>query len=287
MSSDSNRPRVGRGLVHFSAEKRISRANGWPKTWTCPLPAVPHTAKIGTVPCLWLAVCLLCLFASLASAQVTHGPPRIRNVYIPTDQLKLLFDDSSKGVLMPRAKILALWEEAQRRVPSQTVPPADAVLSRAAYEAQLDEHELRITGRIWIAKLRGGWQTVDLAFGGLAIESAQLGGQPARFGRKDDGTLFLVLEKEGRFELELEMSAPLASKGGDLATTLKLPPVPASEILIRLDKGKQLQVGETTLQSDGADNGRQLFRVAVDRGGLAPLVISERFAGGNRAPLVL
>ncbi len=227
----------------------------------------------GSFEVLWLAACLLCLFSPSVSAEVTRGPPRIRNVYIPADQLKLLFDDSSKGVLMPRAKILALWEEAQRRVPSQTVPPTDAVLSQAAYEAQLDDHQLRVTGRIRIAKLRGGWQTVDLAFGGLAIESAQLGGQPARFGRKDDGTLFLVLEKEGRFELELKMSAPLASKGGDLATTLKLPPVPASEILIRLDKGKQLQVGETTLQSDGADNGQQLFRVAVDRRGLVPLVV--------------
>ena len=67
----------------------------------------------------------------------------------------------------------------------------------------------------------------------------------------------------------------------------KLPPVPASEILIRLDKGKQVQVGETTVSSEGADNGRQRFRVAVGRGGLVPLVISERSSGGNRSPLVL
>ena len=236
---------------------------------------------------LWLAAWLLSFVPLSASAQVTHGPPRIRNVYIPADQLKLLFDDSSKGVLMPRAKILALWEEAQRRVSSQTAPPADAVLSQAVYEAQLDAHELRITGCVDIAKLHEGWQTVDLAFGGLAIESAQLDGQPARFGRKDDGTTFLMLEKEGRFKLELEMSAPLASKDGDLATTLKFPPVPASEILIRLDKSKQLQVGETALQPESVDDARQLFRVAVDRSGLTPMVISERFSGGNRSPLIL
>ena len=236
---------------------------------------------------LWLALCLLCVPAASVSAQVTHGPPRIRNVYIPADQLQLLFDSSSKGVLMPRDKVMALWREAQRHGSAQPAPPADVVLSQAAYEAQLDDYELRMSGRIRIAKLRGGWQTVDLPFGGVAIESAHVGGEPARFGRKDDGTLFLVLEKEGRFELELKMSAPLASKGGDLATTLKLPPVPASEVLVRLPAGKQLQIGETTLQSDGADRAQKLFRVAVDRGGLVPLVISERFAGGNRAPLVL
>jgi len=236
--------------------------------------------------CPWLASCLLCLVASPASAQVTHGPPRIRNVYIPADQLKVLFGSSSKGVLMPRDKILALWHEARSHVASETVPPADTVLAQAAYEARLDDHELRVTGRIRIANLRGGWQAVDLPFGGLAIESAQWGGRPARFGRKDDGTLFLLLEEEGRAELELEMSAPLASKGGDLATTLKLPPVPASEILIRLDEGKQLRVGETTLEPDGTDDGEQVFRVAVDPTGLVPLVVSDRFAGGNRTPLV-
>ena len=241
----------------------------------------------GSHAVLWLAACFLYSFSSSAVAQVAHGPPRIRNVYIPADELKLMFDNSSKGVLMPREKILALWEEAHHHAPKEAVPPANAVLSQAVYETQLEDHELRITGRVQIVKLCEGWQTVDLSFGGLAIESARLDNQPARFGRKDDGTLFLVLEKEGRFDLELEMSAPLASKGGDLATTLKLPPASASELLIRLQKGKLLHVGETMLQSDSRDNGQQLFHVAVDRSGLIPLVISERFAGGNRTPLVL
>jgi len=226
------------------------------------------------------------LFPFLAFAQDANGPPRIRNVYIPDDQLTVLFGNSSKGVLMPRERILALWKKGRRHTQVETVPPADAVLAQATYEAQLEDHQLRVTGRIQIAKLRGDWQTVDLPFGGLAIESAQLGGAPARFGRKDDGTLFLVLKEEGRAELELEMSAPLASQGGDLATTLKLPPVPASEILVRLDEGKQLQVGETMLQSGSTENGQHVFSVAVDPTGLVPMVVSDSFGGGNRTSLV-
>lgn len=236
---------------------------------------------------LWFAICLLWLFPSPVLAQVTHGPPRIRNVYIPADQLKVLFDNSSEGVLMPRDKVLALWQEAQRHLQSQAVVPADTVLSQATYAARLDEHQLRLDGRIQIAKLQRGWQAVDLPFGGLALESARLGGEPARFGRKDDGTLFLLVKEEGRFDLELEMSAPLASKGGDLAATLKLPPVPASEVVIRLDQSKQLELGELTLEPDRTDNAEQVFRVAVDQTGLVPLVVSDRFGGGNRTPLVL
>ena len=41
-----NRSRGGRGLVHFSADKRYFQTNRWPKTWTCPPPAAPR----GTVP---------------------------------------------------------------------------------------------------------------------------------------------------------------------------------------------------------------------------------------------
>jgi len=236
----------------------------------------------------WLVGCLACLVLLAAWAEGAEGPPaRIRSVYIPAEELKLLFDSPAKGILVPRDKVLALWEEAQRRAPSQPAPPAGAVMPQASYEAHLADRELRMTGRVQIAVLREGWQTIDLPFGGMAIESARLGGQPARLGRKDDGTLFLMLEKEGRFELELEMSAPLASKEGDLATTLKFPPVPASEMRVRLDKGKQLHVGETTLESEAGADGRQQFRVAVGRGGLVPLVVSERRGGGSRAPLVL
>ena len=40
---------------------------------------------------------------------------------------------------MPRDKVLALWEEARRHAPPQAVPPVDAVLSQATYEAQLND----------------------------------------------------------------------------------------------------------------------------------------------------
>ncbi len=237
--------------------------------------------------CAWLSIALACVAPLPASAQVSHGPPRIRNVYIPADQLELLFENSSKGVLMPREEVLALWKEANLRTPPGSVPPVDVVPAQAAYEAHLGDHELRLTGRIQIAKLQRGWQKLDLAFGGLAIESAEIAGRPATFGRGDDGTPFLMLQEEGRFELVLRMSAPLASKGGDLATTLKLPAIPASEILLHLDEGKQLQLGETPLQAELVENGAQCFRVAVDGTGTVPLVISDRFSGGDRSPLVL
>lgn len=71
----------------------------------------PTTCAIRVCP--WLAICLLCLVPS-SLPQIAKGPPRIRNVYIPSDQLEVLFGSSAQGVLMPREKILTLWEEGQR-----------------------------------------------------------------------------------------------------------------------------------------------------------------------------
>ncbi len=250
----------------------------------------PLAGRMFVIACT--ATCLLGNCVPSAVAQVPGGPPRIRNVYIPSDQLQVLFGNSSQGVLMPREKILALWRAAHAAERSRSELPADTILTRANYLARLDAHELRITGRIEFESLQAGWRAVDLPFGGLAVESARLGEQPAQFGRHDDGTLFLLHQAQGRFALELEMSAPLASKGGDLAVTLRLPPVSACEFALELDADKQLRIGETTIPPDKippdqVGNGLQRIRVAVDETGLLPLLISDRSVGGNRAPLVL
>ena len=231
--------------------------------------------------------CVLSLWSCPAAAQVTSNPLRVRHVYIPFDQLEVLFDGPSKGMLLSREKVLALLRDAQSQTPSDGNLPADSAVTQATYEARLEDQQLRVTGRIQIVKLTDKWEVVDLPFGGLAIESARLEQEPALLGRRDDGGVFLMLEKQGRVALELEIAVPLAGTGGDLAATVTLPSIPASEMVIRLDENKQLQVGDTTLPAANIDAGQHVFRVAVDPTGIVPLVISDRFSGGTRAPLIL
>lgn len=232
-----------------------------------------------------LVLLLICLLVSQAAGDEHRRPAWIRNVYIPADQVKVLFGDSSQGVLMPRERILELWERARSETAPETVP-FDAVLTQAAYEAELEQHQWSVSGRIQIVKLSPGWQEIDLPLGGLAIESAIVDDRPAWLGQRSDGSVFLLLQAAGRFELRLQMSAALVSADGDLAATLKLPPVPASEMLLRLDAGRRLQLGEMVLQPDQVDEDRHVFRIAVGQRELVPLVVSELVAGGNRTPLV-
>ena len=81
-------------------------------------------------------------------AHVTHGPPRIRNVYIPADQIELLFANSSKGVLMPRDKVAGpLEERPSAMLRRRRRRRRAAVLSRAVYGARLEGRQLHVTGR--------------------------------------------------------------------------------------------------------------------------------------------
>ena len=62
----------------------------------------------------------------------------------------------------------------------------------------------------------------------------------------------------------MPMSAPLATKGGDLASTLKLPPVPASEMLVRLDKGRQPQKYGIGLKKGDTELGEAIQKVLME-----------------------
>ena len=71
---DCNRSQAVGGLVHFSASRRIFRINGWPKTWTCPLPATLSSFS-ATPFSLGFVLAWLCLtLASVAHGQAPSAP---------------------------------------------------------------------------------------------------------------------------------------------------------------------------------------------------------------------
>jgi hypothetical protein len=235
-------------------------------------------------PFLATTLCLA-LLSHFATAQTDKGPPRIRNVYIPQEDLEAIFGEGNKGTLMTRQEFQELWEKAVGRGEPPALPPADAVLTRARYDAELAEHELRVTARVQLTKLQVAWQTVELQFGGLAVESAKIDGDPARLGRNPNGAIVWVLHDKGRYELTLELSAPLVRTGGDLTAWLQLPQLPSSEFLLRLPEGKQVRVSGIEVKPETGDD-RRTFRVPIDKSGQVPLAILDQAGAANRVPLV-
>jgi hypothetical protein len=219
-----------------------------------------------------------------AIAQTDKGPPRIRNVYIPQEDLEAIFGEGNKGALLTRDEFNAMWKKAHGEIP--LLPPVDTVATRARYEADLTEHELRIHARIQIVKLQTAWQTLELRFDGVAIESAKIDDTIAQLGRNPDGCLVWVLHEKGRYELSLELSAPVVRTGGDLTAWLQLPPLPSSEFLLHLPEQKQVRVNGVELKSIQEAGGQKTVRIPIDRSGKVPLAMLDTTAGSRRVPLV-
>ncbi len=248
------------------------------------LSAAKHSATKLSAALLFVFLWLI-LLPGDAVAQTDKGPPRVRNVYIPQDNLETLFGEGNKGTLMTRQEFQELWEKAHGRELPMT-PPVDGLITRARYEAALAENELHVTARLQLHKLEAGWQSFDLELGGMAVESAKIDGQPARVGRNANGGLVWSLRDKGKHELVLDLSASLVRTGGDLTAWLQLVRGIASEFVLRLPEGKQVRVNGVEIKSAAADRGEQTFRIPVDKTGQIPLAILDQADASNRQALV-
>src|SRR5207249_4265036 len=65
----------------------------------------------------YLAALLLVVLAAPVGAQTDKGPPRVRNVYIPQQELEAIFGEGNKGALLTRDEFQALWTKAGGELP--------------------------------------------------------------------------------------------------------------------------------------------------------------------------
>src|SRR5262245_41280540 len=254
------------------------------KPWNQRKSGAPRSVTLATALAVAIASLLALQQPMAVFAQTEKGPPRVRHVYIPQEDLETIFGEGKKGALLTRDEFKELWQKAHGESPQ--LPPADAVLTRARYEAELAEHEIRITAHIQLVKLQDAWQTVEIQFGGVAIESAEIDGQPAKLGRNSDGCLLWVTHDKGRYELSLKLSVPVIRTGGDLTAWLQIPPLPSSEFVLRVPQDKQVRVRGVEVNSATTRDGTKAVRIPIDQSGHVPLAILDSAGASNRTPLI-
>src|SRR5262245_28313878 len=254
------------------------------KPWNQRKSGAPRSVTLATALAVAIASLLALQQPMAVFAQTEKGPPRVRHVYIPQQDLETIFGEGKKGALLTRDEFKELWQKAHGEL--QQLPPADAVPTRAHYEAELADHEIHITAHIQVVKLQNAWQTLEIQFGGVAIESAEIDGQAAKLGRNSDGCLLWVLHDKGRYELSVQLSAPVVRTAGDLTAWLQIPPFPSSEFLLRVPKEKQVRVRGVELKSPSADGEKKTVRIPIDQSGHVPLAILDSAGASNRTPLI-
>ena len=204
-----------------------------------------------TVNCVSPLLALAMLCGSTALAQ-TPDPPTgpARELYIPSDQLDVLFQRERRGVLMSRDEFLKLLRQAETNVSAGAGQlPAIAAESVRISVSQADQHAL-VQMDIRIRQAADGWQSLRLPAGNLLVESAVMEGVSApAIGRdpQDPQSLLVAHDTAGTVTLSLTLSTPLIHLGSDRMAAFQLPRAVASQLTVSCPAGQQLLFNDLQL----------------------------------------
>jgi hypothetical protein len=159
--------------------------------------------------------------------------PEVHKIYVPFRDLQKVFEKEGQGVFLPYSEFRSLWEKAYRLPDDPTHPPVNAAVRSASYAGVADGETVRFTAELEVEVLAKGWQRVPLNFGGVGIEEATIGGEPALLVPTDAG-YDLVLEGLGRRTLNLVMRVGAPATGDTHVAHLSLPPVPLAKLSLRV-----------------------------------------------------
>jgi hypothetical protein len=129
-----------------------------------------------------LLVVAICAF-SCVSAVAQEPEPGIRRVYVPIDQLDAVLAKDKQGVMLPQEEFAKLFNLARQNRSDKPNIPAAWVISSCIYNTGFGDQQMVLDATVTLTQFEDGWQAIRLPVRGVAVESAELDGQPARMGR--------------------------------------------------------------------------------------------------------
>lgn len=239
---------------------------------------------------------ILIAFGTSLSAQAPPPPappkatdePAGRRIYVPVEDLDVVFDQDKQGVILPRAEYLKLAADAKKKLDETPQSTHKTVVSGAQYTARIQDDQLVISATVTFDQLARGWQMVTLPYRGLSVEAATLDDKAAKIGRAvGDGRPLVVLSQEpGKHVLKLELSVPLVTVGSDKVSAFGLAPISSAIWQMTLPAGKFLHIDEVPLERAAAVDKPADYTVAVGGKSSLALRITDRQTLQNSASLV-
>ncbi|QDT30116.1 hypothetical protein Enr10x_54760 [Gimesia panareensis] len=209
-------------------------------------------------------------------SKLPHWPETA--VYLPLDQLDALMTRDRSGVLLSRAQYEKLKKQAEVNAGGTGLPDTRVIVYGAAYEATISERQLIINAKISIRQFPQSLTVVSLPLTGLAVESAQLNGQPAMIARGEgqQPVLQLFSQTAGEHQLELRFSAPLNTVGSDQVSQFKLLSGVPSQFKIKVPVDRHLVVNDLKVKSSSQDGKLAAYEFPVGGDGQVSIRITEQ-----------
>lgn len=187
-------------------------------------------------------IALLCLLAFMSPAA---GQDKIREIFVPFEDLNVILQSDTERVFLTREDYEALIAKAAAK-PQVKVPLSAAVVA-AQYTARLQEGRALIDGSLQVDVLEEGLFALPLELGGVGIRGAQLDGKPAALGRDHSGQVILFVQGAGKHELTLTLTAPLATSAATQTLQATLPVTAATRLELMVPGNVEVRAGASVI----------------------------------------
>ncbi|MDP6116407.1 MAG: hypothetical protein QGG53_31485, partial [Planctomycetota bacterium] len=193
-------------------------------------------------------------------------------VYIPYDEIERVFEKEGRGVFLPYAEFIKLWQKARPIKPPKPKPkpPFEAAISAGSYEGSVNGTAATITATYNVEMLKEeGWAALPLPLSGVAVTESAIEGGKAILNVTDQGYVMLM-EKPGMYKLTMKFVVRVDRKPGQNSFTFNCPRAAVSRLQMTLP-GSDLAVKVAPLlvaSTNEGQNGKtvvQAFLGSTDR----------------------
>jgi hypothetical protein len=217
-----------------------------------------------------LFVAILCLLtAGMAAAQEEPNTPQPRTaadkeppareqtIYIPYTKLRQIFEKEGRGVFVPYDEFQRLWKAAREatKKPDDPKSPLATLIAEIDSQATVSRDVMTVAAKLQIEVLTPGWHYVHLRLNDAAIQSAQIGENPARIIFEAGKGYWVLVEKKGRepekIELKLQYSKAFSKQPGANNVEFEAPQAAVNRWQIRIpEQGVKVKVEPNIAASD-------------------------------------
>ena len=195
-----------------------------------------------------------------------------REIFVPFEDLNVILGSNVQRVFMTRVEYQALVEKASQ-TPGQR-PPQHAVLVSSNHKIEVEEGRARISSILQLEVLEDGLQSLPLALSGVALQAAELDGQPASLARDPAQGVLLLVDGKGRHTLKLELVTPIYTEAAQ-QTLQGMLPVPASTAMqIHVPGNVEIKSGARVLDRSYDEAANQTRFEILPRSGPLSIVMS-------------
>ncbi|MDP6360702.1 MAG: hypothetical protein QF473_36655, partial [Planctomycetota bacterium] len=225
---------------------------------------------------------------------LTPTPPQTdhlhnRVIYVPYGELKRVFGDKHKGILLTYDRYQELWKLADLRSPKkpEKPPPIGATVTAAEYQGKVSDDVASFNATITMRSLAKTPTLCPLDFQGVGLASVSMDGQGASLYASRKG-LQLVAEGPGEKTLTASFSVRVRKANGRRSLLFALPHSPASSIVLDLQGEASVEVASVPHSID-PDGPAGITRLQLAAGGRREISLTWKIkeARSKKEPVIL